>query len=68
MDTLVKVEARPIRRRWVGRRHGSRPEAGPGSVGEVYVEPDGMVDVALRELGARLAVDDPDSPESHSAG
>jgi hypothetical protein len=70
VDQVIKLapeaEAAPVTRAGISRRR----KAGrvlrarlPRRAGEVYIEPDGMVDVALRELGARLVVDDPDSPE-----
>jgi hypothetical protein len=57
MDTLIEAETGRERRRATPRRK-RRTARVVRSVSEVYVVPDGMVDVALRELGARLVTDD----------
>ena len=66
METLIETEAR--RKPWrdgARRRRRSARLARPGS--EVYVVPDGMVDVALRDLGARLVIDDSDPSQIRPA-
>ena len=65
-ETLIEAEVKRGSCRVGARRH--RRSAGAGRpVPEVYVVPDGMVDIALRELGARLVVDDCEPSQVRSA-
>jgi len=66
METLIEAEAR--RKPWRdGARQGRRSARLARPVPEVYVVPDGMVDVALRELGARLVFEDSDPSQIRPA-
>lgn len=57
IDTLIRADTKPDPCR-SGARRRRRPAGLRRRVPEVYVVPDGMVDIALRELGAQLVVDD----------
>jgi hypothetical protein len=65
-ETLIEAEVkRELRRVGARRRRRSAGIAYPAP--EVYVVPDGMVDIALRELGARLVIDDSPPSQVRSA-
>jgi hypothetical protein len=57
IETLIEAEVKRRPRR-VGARRRWRSAGVGRPAPEVYVVPDGMVDIALRELGARLVIDD----------
>lgn len=57
IDTRIRADIKPETHR-SGARCRRRSAGVRLRVPEVYVVPDGMVDIALRELGAQLVVDD----------
>jgi hypothetical protein len=65
-ETLTEAEVkRELRHAGARRPRRSAGIACPAP--EVYVVPDGMVDIALRELGARLVIDDSPPSQVRSA-
>ena len=65
IDFLIGVEDNPEPYPDMDGRQS--PSAVAAHSPEVYVVPDGMVDVALRELDARLVIDDSEPSEYRSA-
>jgi hypothetical protein len=65
IDFLIGVEDEPVAYPDLA---GRRSQSGVAAHSpEVFVVPDGMVDVALRELDARLVIDDSEPSEYRSA-
>jgi hypothetical protein len=65
IDLLIGVEDEPERYPDLSGRQS--PSAAAAHSPEVYVVPDGMVDIALRELDARLVIDDSEPSAYRSA-